>query len=260
MNTITFSTLLENNNKKELSKVSGIYRIVNTKTSKVYIGSAINLHRRFITHYDILKRNVHHSKHLQNSFNKYGKDVFEIDILQKCDKENLLFHEQKWIDLTKSYDRRLGYNINPVAGSNLGITSSKATRDKISEIQQFPILKYDLEGNFIEEIKSQKEASKILKCNPATIHGAIKGRKRSAKGFMWKKKLNDNFERKIDPYKQYLAYNSKKIKLTVEKNQIIFNSITELTKHLKISHCEVKRCLIGKTPKKLKSYKIELVN
>jgi predicted GIY-YIG superfamily endonuclease len=49
---------------------SGIYKIVNTKTGKIYIGSAQNIKCRFGNHLSELRRGVHHSIHLQNSYNK----------------------------------------------------------------------------------------------------------------------------------------------------------------------------------------------
>lgn len=45
--------------------------------NKFYIGRTDNLHRRWMTHKQLLNGNRHHSDHLQNAWNKYGKDSFE---------------------------------------------------------------------------------------------------------------------------------------------------------------------------------------
>ena len=53
---------------------AGIYKISNLSNDKFYIGSSVNLYNRFHTHSTKLKSNIHKSKHLQSSYNKYGKD------------------------------------------------------------------------------------------------------------------------------------------------------------------------------------------
>jgi len=57
-------------------KMTGIYRIVNIVTGKVYVGSAININKRWSIHKLRLKENKHHSIKLQNSVNKHGIDNF----------------------------------------------------------------------------------------------------------------------------------------------------------------------------------------
>jgi len=57
---------------------SGIYRIVNRINGKFYIGSAANLKGRKKNHFEKLNANVHPSKHLQASWNKYGRDAFDL--------------------------------------------------------------------------------------------------------------------------------------------------------------------------------------
>lgn len=52
--------------------ISGIYKILNTKNNKCYIGSAVRLTTRFNTHRSKLKLNYHPNKHLQAAYNKYS--------------------------------------------------------------------------------------------------------------------------------------------------------------------------------------------
>ncbi|WP_417063869.1 GIY-YIG nuclease family protein [Kamptonema animale] len=47
--------------------LSGIYLIQNTLDSKVYVGSSIDIERRWCDHKNLLSRSKHHSKHLQNA-------------------------------------------------------------------------------------------------------------------------------------------------------------------------------------------------
>ena len=49
-------------------------------------------------HFYFLKSNTHINKHLQSSYNKYGKDSFLFEVLLLCDKETLTFFEQLLVD------------------------------------------------------------------------------------------------------------------------------------------------------------------
>jgi len=95
-------------------KTSGIYCIRNTVNGKVYVGQAVNLHKRKREHFATLKRGGHHSRKLQNAWNKHGPDVFVFEVLEFVkDYELLMETEQKWIDKLKAHGK--GYNIQPYA-------------------------------------------------------------------------------------------------------------------------------------------------
>ena len=96
--------------------VSGIYLIRNKITKKNYIGSSNNIKRRWRHHRSLLKNNKHHSKSLQNSYNKYGKDAFEFVILKEVEQKDLLIEEQKFFFVYDCLAPK-GYNISEVAGS-----------------------------------------------------------------------------------------------------------------------------------------------
>ncbi len=61
--------------------ICGIYCIINTITSKRYIGSSRRINKRLLEHKNKLVRGIHHSQKLQNSFNKHGIDAFQFDFL-----------------------------------------------------------------------------------------------------------------------------------------------------------------------------------
>ncbi|SRR6266852_3028017 len=110
-----------------LNNISGIYCILNIKTNKAYIGSAVNISKRWILHLHQLRKNKHYNKYLQNSWNKYGEENFKFEILEYCNKEELLTKEQFWIDwLSPKYNRAL------IAGSRLGVKLSDGTKLKLS--------------------------------------------------------------------------------------------------------------------------------
>lgn len=110
---------------------SGIYRIINSINGKIYIGSAVNIDKRWRDHISLLKKGRHHSRYLQNAWNKYGAYAFEFSIIEECDIPSLIAREQYFID-TLSPD----YNVCKVAGSSLGVKRSDETRAKIGFVSR----------------------------------------------------------------------------------------------------------------------------
>lgn len=91
----------------------GVYQIINTRNGKKYIGStSLNFRYRFNLHINDLRKNVHKNAHLQNVYNKYGEDIFDVEIIEITSKENALTREQFYIDCYELEDL---YNINPIA-------------------------------------------------------------------------------------------------------------------------------------------------
>lgn len=110
---------------------SGIYKIINKKTGKCYVGSACNLKKRLRNHRSSLERNIHHSKKLQRSWNIHGETAFDFLALEQVEnKEHLIIREQHWINWFDSYDN--GYNATPTAGSRLGSKATDESRKKMS--------------------------------------------------------------------------------------------------------------------------------
>lgn len=109
--------------------ISGIYQIQSRlKPERSYIGSAINIHRRWLQHLIDLKHNQHHSIKLQRHFNKYGESDLQFSILLGCDGEDLIKTEQYFLDSYKPY-----FNTCLIAGNCFGIKQSLKTCKKKSE-------------------------------------------------------------------------------------------------------------------------------
>lgn len=121
---------------------SGVYKITCLATLKIYIGSTYSFYYRWYEHLRLLELKQHHSSHLQNSFNKYGRLGYKTEVIEYCDLSDLISREQYYLDTLlyaqeyiKRKDNRffkLGYNISPTAGSNLGYKKTKEQLDKIS--------------------------------------------------------------------------------------------------------------------------------
>ena len=85
----------------------GIYGIKNKINNKIYIGQSINIETRFKTHLRELKQQKHANSKLTNSYNKYGVENFELEILEECDSDSLPWKEQEWVD---KYSRDMLFN------------------------------------------------------------------------------------------------------------------------------------------------------
>jgi group I intron endonuclease len=121
----------------ESSLGSVIYMIRCLPTGKFYIGSAVNLQKRWRIHHHHLKRGCHHSHHLQHAWDKHGGEAFELTVIELvADAANLIEREQWHLDQTRCYDRKIGFNVSPTAGSSLGILRSEDTRAKLSAMNR----------------------------------------------------------------------------------------------------------------------------
>ncbi len=113
-----------------MDKICGIYMIKNSINNKMYIGQAVNIYKRWeYGHASCLNKNNHKNKHLQNAWNKYGKDNFEFKILEECVREELNDKEKYWISYYDSFEN--GYNLTKGGEGILGLKFSSETKQKI---------------------------------------------------------------------------------------------------------------------------------
>lgn len=110
--------------------VSGIYTIKNKVNDKIYVGQSIDVHDRLIHHKSKLRNNKHHSNHLQSSWNKYGEDAFEFELLKACKPRYLNRLEKLYVKIYDSMNPDKGYNLQSGGDSNYLV--SDETRNKLS--------------------------------------------------------------------------------------------------------------------------------
>lgn len=120
---------------KDILEYSGVYKITNIVNGKIYIGSAVKFKERFRIHKQGLRNNKHANRHLQGAWNIDGEGAFSFEVILVCDKKDTLFYEQLIMDAYKSYNDKIGYNICPKAGSNLGRKSTEETKEKIRKVK-----------------------------------------------------------------------------------------------------------------------------
>jgi len=130
---------------------SGVYEIANLVNGHRYIGSAVNLYKRWQNHQGDLRNNIHGNKHLQHAWNKYGQDAFQFRVLVLCAREHLVLFEQRAMDHLAPE-----YNICPMAYSQLGMVRSDEVCDKISRA-----LSGRKRKPFSDETRARMSASKM---------------------------------------------------------------------------------------------------
>lgn len=148
---------------------SGIYRIKNIITGECYVGSALNIERRWREHKRQFKKNSHSNIHMQRSYNKYGADAFVYNVLDYC--ENVLEREQMFID-----SGAFSYNLCKVAGSKAGCKASAETKAKISAAGKGRVFSAETKAKISAALKNQV----ISEETKAKMSAAKKGKKCSA--------------------------------------------------------------------------------
>lgn len=174
-----------------LEHIQGIYKIENKVTKKIYIGSSYDISRRWTDHIYLLNKGIHHSVHLQNSWNKYGSSSFTFEILEEC--SNILEREQYYLNTLLKADEyikslntdflKLGYNIKPTVENNKGYKHSEETLKKILITRNKLVLAISIEGSILKEFLSTGEASKYYHVRRAIIQNSIKRKSTCKKGF-----------------------------------------------------------------------------
>lgn len=95
---------------------TGIYKLVFSNTTMVYIGQSLNIEYRYTNHINSLK-NLRSPKKLQGAYNLYGVPSFHI--LEICSKEDLNILEIKYITEYDSFNSGFNATLGGENGPNL---------------------------------------------------------------------------------------------------------------------------------------------
>lgn len=217
-------------------KIIGIYQITNKKNNKRYIGSSLDIKKRFTTHKRLLNQNKHHCIHLQNAWNKYGEKSFEFKIIKKCDIKDKLKLEQWYLN-----NHKPEYNIS--LSSIAPMTGRKHSKKTLRKLKKRP----KVQGK-----DHYRYGKKWTKQDRKKLLESRKGFKHSEKT---KRKMRKTAIR-LNRYKDIKGTRDKKIK---DSNGKIFKSLTKAAKFHKISIPGVCDILKGRTKQTKKGIKFYYV-
>ena len=192
---------------------SGIYRIKNKVNNKSYVGSSVNMIRRFSKHRSNLNKDQHENNYLQKEWNKFGKDNFEFEMLciikenkREILKELLLQKEEEIIELLKSNRTENGYNLQVVKKekkekrNNKGITESfRKQLSKSQNHRKLAVVQLTLDGKFVNKFESLTKANKETGVHKTNIQRTCEGKRLTAGNFLWV------YEKDYDENKEYKA-------------------------------------------------------
>lgn len=208
----------------------GVYKIKNIVNDKFYIGSSIDIHKRWIKHKCELHKNRHHNRHLQHAFNLYGFDSFIHVVLEVCDRSIIAEREQHYIDLL--FDEncyniyKKAYNVNGESHHMFGKTHTEEAKLKIKQARAKQTITHS------EDTKAKISKGNIgKKISISHLRKMIDGRG----GKCWNKGIRTG----IIPQN----------KLSLNEDEIIKlhqsgNSIEYIRKHFTVSWDVIKRVLV----------------
>jgi group I intron endonuclease len=148
----------------------GVYRIVNLRTGRAYVGSSRNLRRRLTGHLSQLRRGAHHATHLQHSWNKHGEDSFGVEILELVLDDPVLLAAREQHHLGKQ-DGRQSYNSQRFAYSSR--EPSAETKAKISAAKRGHPVSAETRAKIGAANRGKKRSPQAC----ANIRAAQRGRK-----------------------------------------------------------------------------------
>ena len=174
---------------------AGIYQIKCKINNKVYIGASNNICNRLSKHFSELSLNKHTNSKLQDDFNKYGKDNFIFDVVEKTTdlKEREIYHQTQYI-ISILYNEKISgvYMSDELRAKhshyNKETHKTEEYRNKMVKLKtKYKVVKFTFNGEPIEEFESIeliREKYPDYKVN--TIRGVCNGSKKSYKGFLWR--------------------------------------------------------------------------
>lgn len=207
-----------------------IYKIINDKNNKIYIGQTVKkIQYRLQEHFHKAEWDYSNHKkltHLSQAIITHGKEHFHIELIEECDLLSVDERERYWIAYYDSYNN--GYNMT-IGGQDLPLNKGK------------PILQYSLEGQYIQTFDSALQAAYAVNLHDNTIRRACR-QQVPAGQYQWRY-FSADYPLQIPPMKHNLYKNKQKIKQYNLKGELIncFNSINEASKNTGISTGSISR-------------------
>lgn len=212
--------------------------IKNTINEKIYVGCSVDVDRRINTHKSKLSKGIHNNLHLQQSYEKYGKDVFTFTLIEECTIENLYEREDYYATYYNSMDKNYGYNKLPTSENMRPKTLTDEIKKKISEAKKGIPSKYKgikRPDDVIQKMKLNRKSTAgennpmYGKKNPTTTErNKLRTKETMPPDYVW-------------PTSVAVLQYTKEMEL-VKK----WNSVREAAKHINRTEAAISMCTSGK--------------
>nr|YP_010690213.1 hypothetical protein PQ570_mgp23 [Neopestalotiopsis cubana]WBU13052.1 hypothetical protein [Neopestalotiopsis cubana] len=234
---------------KDNRNKSGVYRWVNKITQDSYVGSSINLTKRFHNYFSseyLANKSSKGNIKIVKALLKFGYSNFNLEILEYCDKNILLEKEQHFFDLLNP-----NYNTLKFAGSGLGFKHSLETllKFQIRDIEKgHAIIVLNKIDGLNSEYSSIRKAAIDLKVSTTTLSSYIGINKLLKNKYLINKKTN--------VIKPIVGLPKVKLLNTVTNMELEFYSLFSLTKYIaSVENIIVAPSTVSKYIKQGKHYK-----
>jgi GIY-YIG catalytic domain/NUMOD1 domain len=146
---------------------SSIYMWTNLMNNKSYIGSSVDLNRRFLEYFNINRLLRCSSMAINKALLKYGYSQFSLSILEYCEVYELMIKEKYSLNLLSPKYNILKEPGSPFRGS--GWKQSKVTKAKMKIIPKSKetIAKFSMG-------QQTKQQVKVIKLNTKTVYHAVR--------------------------------------------------------------------------------------
>lgn len=215
-------------------KQCGIYKITNLKNKHFYIGQSVDISKRFREHcfYGAHPESKDHNSPIHKAIYKYGKENFELKILEECSKEQLNEKEIYWIEKLQA-TKNGNYNI------------LKGGQDRV-KFDEKPVELYDLKGNYIKTIESAIKTAEELGISKSSVYGVLHKERPTCKGYQLKYANDSQTSIKNFVSKQGGVVQVEWLDPKTNKVIKIFNSIAEAAKSTKSDSSTISKVCRGK--------------
>jgi hypothetical protein len=152
-----------------LSRSSGVYEIRCLVTNRVYVGSSVNVHARWLQHRNRLRSGRHCNSFLQRAWNSHGENNFQVLVLElfcrqhELDKTHVVAVFNRRICSHRGWTHRNGLQRRDVR-TYLGFVSPSGRRVTVTNLQAF----------------CRREG-----LSPVRMHNLVSGMRRRHKGWSW---------------------------------------------------------------------------
>ena len=124
---------------------AGVYMWTHIESGKRYVGSSVNLRRRFLEYFNTERLIKDASMVINRGLLKYGYSAFSLEVLVYCDRSELMVQEKCYIDVLNPE-----WNILKVPGSPSRGSGWKHTAETLSfmQVQYWTCMKEKKWGRF----------------------------------------------------------------------------------------------------------------